>query len=977
MAGLVFSLLGPLQILLDGRPLTDFVYAKARALLIYLAVEADRPHSRDELVGLLWPELGETAARNNLRQALADLRRVLGEEQARPERSRRFLFVTREAIQFNSAADYSADVAAFSRTMQACARHRHRHVDRCPVCLAHMAEALALYRGDFLAGFAVGGAAPLEDWITAKREIMHRQAADACEHLAHHHERNGRYAEARVAVEQLLALEPWREEAHYDLMRLYSLSGQRSAALAQYATCCKQLRRELGVEPTARTTALYERLRRGESAPLPQAAAPERPGGTLPALPTPLVGRQTELAQLGDLLADPARRLITLSGPGGIGKTSLAVAAAAQHAEAFLDGAVFVDLAGVTQARSLPDVILAALGAPLTGRQSPGQVLRAYLRDLEMLVVLDNYEQLLPDVETLTDLLRYAPGVTWLVTSRERLAMHSEHLVEVMGLNYPQALQTPQTPQTLASHRAVPEQEPTEYAAVQLFLQRVQQTQPHFAPTAQAMAAIVRICRLTEGMPLALELAAVSTRVQSCTAIAAALESGQAHLAAHLRDLPQRHLSIHAAFEHSWRLLGAKEQRVLRALATFRGGFSAEAAQAVAEATPRILSSLIDKSLVYCQGEAGAAARYGMHELLRQYAEEKLAGAGEQAAAQYSHLLFFTGLAEEAEPKLRTDEQRHWLERLEREHDNLRAALEAALTHGWYEMAARLGGALGRFWFIRAHVHEALGFLEAVCSSPPFTTETPPFRAAAKACNSAGWMVFLQGNYAQAAEKFARGLSLAEHFGDQAATADALRGLALQALNQQDRMRAQELAQQSLAVASSAGEAWRAGAALNVLGDLARAGGAYGAAADLFAESRLQLEKAGDSNLLLIVQCNAAWVAHALGQDGHALALHQQVLRLAYSMGAVRAATHALAGVAGIRVHSLRDEGVTEAVRLLGAAEAIRTRANILLELTDRADNDACLALARSRLGEGAYLSAWAEGQALTLAEAVDCALLD
>lgn len=967
MAGLELSLLGPLQILLGGQPLAHFTYAKARALLVYLAVEMDRPHSRDELVGLLWPDLPETKARNNLRQALADLRQVLGDESELPPRTPPYVLVSRDTIQFNAASSYSLDVAAFSQEMDACAHHRHRHIERCPICLHHMEQALVYYRGDFLTGFTVGNAGPLEEWITSRRELLHQQAMNAYEHLAHFYERRGRYNEARNYVQRQLALEPWREEAHYQLMRLYSLSGQRSAALVQYAACRKLLDRELGVEPSTATTALYERLRNGQTASVLQANSPRRPSTPLPVLPVQLVGRDNELAELADLLADPACRLITLTGPGGIGKTSLALAAAVQQAETFRDGSVFVDLSGATDARFLPDAILTALGAPATGQQSPRQQLRACLRDMEVLILLDNYESLLPDVEILTDLLRYAPAVTWLVTSRERLAVQGENLLVLAGLSHP-----PANPPSRLPEPAPP---PTEYAAVQLFLQRVQQTQHHFAATAQDMAAIVQISRVTEGMPLALELAAAAVRVHSCTTVAAALARGQARLATNLRDLPERHFSIYATFEHSWRLLLPEEQRVFRTLSAFRSGFVFNAAQMVASASSSILASLLDKSLIYCQHEASGNTRYGMHELLRQYAEEKLGDAGELEAAHHRHLHYFTQLAEEAEPLLKTAEQGQWLDQLEREHDNLLVALERALARHWYETAARLAGALSRFWFIRAHVHKGLALLELICAATPTGDVDVPSGAFAKACNSAGWLTFLQGKYAQASEKFALGLRLAQSTGNARAAADALRGLALQALNQQNRTVAQSLAQQSLAIAREANNLWQIGAALNVLGDLARAAGDYQAAAAFFAESQVMLRQVGDNSLLLIVECNAGWTALALGEDQRALALHQHVVRLAYAMGAVRTVCHALDGVASILVRSPLKPQATRAARLLGAAEAVRERANILLELIDLSDYEICLAMAQARLGDEAFAAAWAAGQTLTIEQAVDEAL--
>lgn len=431
MARLSLALLGPMQITLDGQPAGGFAYNKARALLAYLAVEAGRPHLRDTLAALLWPELPDEAARHNLRQALANLRTVLGDASTTPP----FLLITRDTIQLNLRDSNSLDCSTFAALLRECEKHAHRHPERCRSCAARLEQAVSLYQGDFLAGFSVGDSAPFEEWLLRKRERLHQNALGALMRLAVFHERRGNHNQARACAQRQIELEPWREEAHRQLIRLLAHGGQRSSALAQYESCRRVLARDLGIEPEAATTALYEQIRDG--GPRTEMRGPEADQtrhAQLPTASTPLIGRENDLAELGALLENPACRLITIVGPGGIGKTRLALAAAAEQAEIFTDGAAFVPLQPISSAAFLAPAILSALNIQPQGQREPHEHVLAYLRDKELLLVLDNFEHLLaPELSDgadgaalLADILRRAPGVAFLVTSRERLAMSAD-----------------------------------------------------------------------------------------------------------------------------------------------------------------------------------------------------------------------------------------------------------------------------------------------------------------------------------------------------------------------------------------------------------------------------------------------------------------------------------------------------------------------------------------------------------------------
>ncbi len=427
MAHLTISLLGPLQVSLDGQAVGGFAYNKARALLAYLVVEADRTHQRDTLVGLLWPEMTDAAARTNLRQVLTSLRDTIGSgDPAAP-----FLITTRDTLQFNPASDYTLDVTRFVALLDACARHQHRHVSRCPACAARLEEAVALYRGDFLAELSSVDSAPFEEWLVLKREALHQRAVEALANLARYHERWGDAARARQLLTRQIELEPWDETAHAHLMRLLAQAGQRSAALAQYETCRRILVEQFGVKPSASTKQLYEQIRDG----LEPAAVSVTRSLDLPIAATRLIGRDAEVSDLTELLADPARRLITLVGPGGVGKTRLAVAALTANAPAFADGAAFVNLASLNSSDLLAATLLGALGLSIEPPTTPEQQLIDHLRGRELLLVLDNFEHLLTGVDLIIRILQQTTKVTLLITSRERLALQAEQVFELDGLS--------------------------------------------------------------------------------------------------------------------------------------------------------------------------------------------------------------------------------------------------------------------------------------------------------------------------------------------------------------------------------------------------------------------------------------------------------------------------------------------------------------------------------------------------------------
>ncbi|MEZ4540950.1 MAG: BTAD domain-containing putative transcriptional regulator [Chloroflexota bacterium] len=660
MPRLALSFLGQFQASAGDRTITNFATDKVRALLAYLAVEADRPHRRDTLAALLWPGWDDSGARSNLRLALHRLREAL--DAVEPTLSDELFGVTRETVQIHGRA-VEVDVARFEALLEMCELHPHRLLHLCPSCLEQLGEAAALYSGELLAGLSIGDAPGFEQWELTRREELGRRVLGLLYRLADAFEQLGEYGRGLLFAHRQLALDPYREEAHRQVIRFYTLQGERAAALAHFERVRQLLAVELGVEPDPATVALIEQVRTGGLAGLTRSSANGHEGRPLlhhfPAQFTPFHGRAAEIAQLVSRLIDrpdvSTERLHTIVAPGGMGKTRLAIAAAEALAErpGFSDGIYFLPLARVASADLLPSALATALNINMGGAVDPVDQLAGFLRPMRALLVVDNFEHLLDGVDTILRLLEEAPGLWCLVTSREALNVRGESRFVLGGLD--------------------------DAAAEALFTGAAARVRPGYEPGPADREAIRAIGRDVGGMPLAIELAATWVRLMDVPAIAARIRADIDFLTTTLRDLPARQRSMRAVFDYMWATLSPPEREALARLSVLCGPFRLDAAEAVGGASPEVLAALLDQSLLATRG----GGRFEVHELLRQYAAGHLAfDPDHEAAARARHAAYYLALLARHGETLGRPGSKEALAALLRNLDNVRTAWEWAVVNG-------------------------------------------------------------------------------------------------------------------------------------------------------------------------------------------------------------------------------------------------------------------------------------------------------
>ncbi|HLL02346.1 MAG TPA: BTAD domain-containing putative transcriptional regulator [Myxococcaceae bacterium] len=945
MSQLALHLFGSPHLTADGKP-QQVVRRKLIALLAYMAL-SNRPHGRAELAALLWPDLNEQKGLAVLRSTLWEGSQLLGKD---------WLEADRKTVRILPGAGFWADVTRFEQLLEEARSSASRKEPRANV-LALLSEAAPLYRGPFLEGFYLRDADAFDEWRDLQAERLRTRMTEALEQLIQLQSEQGTPTQAISWARQLLAIEPTSEPAHRHLMRLYAQSGQRAKALEQYESCVRLLSEQLAVTPQEETRRLQEAIR-ANTLPL-QAPAPAQGSSSLtmpPEIPAPttaFLGRDKELALISQRLEAPDCRMLTLVGPGGVGKTSLAIEAARAYAVRHGGGACLASLAGVDAPGLLASAIADALALPASPSDTPEALeaqLLEHLRSRSLLLVLDNFEHLLESSQLVARLLARAPGLRLLVTSRERLNLRGEWELALEGL-------------------------PAEGGeAVELFVRAATQADASFSLTPDGEAYVRRICQRLGGMPLGLELAAAWVRLMPLEEIASRIEEDLDFLVAP-RDAPERQRGMRATFMYSWKLLSAEEQGALRRLSVFRGGFTQPAAREVAGASLELLAALMRKFLV----RRTTAGRHVLHELIRQYAAEQLQAVPEEhQRAHRLHASWYAALLQQCQPALESPSSRAALGTLEPELDNLRAAWWHTVEQGLYEvlqqaldgfclvhelrghraelsealrraitrvrqepssrapdtrerrlLLGRLLTRLGRLCLEGETQGEAAGLL---AESQSLLSELDVPQELRLTLDTAGRLALLQGNHTAAQWCFRGSLAISKNLEDRRGVAHSLSELAAVAMSSAEPEAARQLLEKSLEAFRALGDGRNVATGLGRLGYLLAQEGELEGAERAYHEGLRLLEELDEPHR----------TAELLGSMAHVLCLREELdgaqrcgerqLRIARELEHPELQARALHGLG--RVAQRRKDGV-QARRLFEEGLAIFRKLNARRGITE------------------------------------------
>ncbi|HEX2913741.1 MAG TPA: BTAD domain-containing putative transcriptional regulator [Chloroflexia bacterium] len=920
---------------------------KAAAIVKLLALAKNHCLLKEYLVETLWPGVSPAAAASNFRYALHKARKALiavspdHHQYLRSDQDRLFLAVegpVRVDVEVFEAALAAAQVSADPQSYRV---------------------ALTLYTGPLLPQDLY------EDWTEPHRAQLRQAFTNASLELSKLYEKRSEFQLAITALERLAAEEPLQEEITFRLMRLYAAIGQPGFAIEKYQKLAEALREELDLEPSESLNKLYLQIR-DTAAVLPLISNKAKTSflvkGNLPAPLTSFIGREVETAEVSRLLSE--HRLVTITGMGGSGKTSLALAVAREVASNYPGGAWLVELASLADPGLVAQRVVTSLGLKLSSDSRADDTLAEALNSSQLLVVLDNCEHLLEECARLADfLLKNCPGLRMLATSREGLGVAGEQNYSLPLLPIPLAGET----NDLERVRG--------FASIRLFVERARERKLFFELNRETVRSVVRICQKLEGIPLAIELAAARVGILSIEQIAAFMDESLHLLKTYRKEVPDRQATLRGAIDWSYHQLKEEEQAVFRALAVFSGGACLEGVSTLYGPKSRhkleiidILSRLAQKSLILVDTEA-REARYRQLEVIRQYGRELLVTCGELEFLQELHASYYLKLVEQAEAELTGAHQSEWLAKLETEIDNLRTALEWGVENR-PEVALRIGAALRRFWWAQGYISEGVAWLERGLAAASLKATSPRSRAAALV--TAGALLSKKSSYPRAITMLEEALAIFRDQGDDDGAAVALGNLGM-ALGRQSKLdEAREVMQECLALDRRRSDHWGVAYDLSTLGDLAYYKRNPGEAQDYYREAGELYRELGDRQSYLLCQANLAEVARLLGDFEHALKQHASVLEaLQESENNI-----IIPGLLQPVAHLYLDMGNPDhSVLLLSSSETLREQGGISLDVDARVEFDEIKKLARLRLEPEVFRKHWEQGQAMSGGQVVDYTL--
>lgn len=990
------ELFGGLQAHSGDHTITRFQTYKTGALLAYLAYFRGRRHSREELINLLWPDVEPTASRNRLSQALVWLRPRL--EPTKADRNT-VLITDRNYVSLNSDT-VNTDVAQLENAMQTASNTApHEQIET-------LRSALDLYRGELLSGF-------YEDWIFLERRHYAQIHLVALRRLTSLYEEIQEIDRALDYARRALTADPLMEEVHRDLIRLLARSGQPSAALRQYHELEKILAEKFGEIPSAETHLLIERIRQ-DTSKHPRAISNER--RAIPSkIPVPLTrffGRREELAQAQKFLVSDQKRLVTLIGPGGCGKTRLAIEIVSRLKDSYKGDIWFVPLVDIQDAQRIPYAIADIIRAPAPSLLPVQEQVIEWLAWRPSLIVLDNLEHLVEGAAPLIhELLERVPHLIIIATSRQCVGVDGEQEIPVQPLPLPTDLPTNDTTKPVDLESLM------RYESVQLFVDRAQAVHPSFRLDAHNAQVIAHLCHRLEGVPLATELCAAWAQTLTPSQMLEELTRPFDLLVSRRREVPVRHRSLRNAIEYSYCQLSPKQQRFFNGLSVFRNGWTLEAAEVIClepgDGDPRnrktqtldLLTGLRERSLVIVE-EVGNVMRFRMLETLREFASEQQATtASDPLSSRRRHALYFMQLAESAEPYLVGPEQLDYINRLSVEHDNLRAALAWTIETGEAEIGLRLAGALTFFWDAGGFLGEGQHWLTQVLRLPHPNADTRETRLMrAKALTARGNLARNQGNFPGVDAAMQEALAIWRECESEKGTAEALQILATIAYSHDDSKTARKYLHEGLVLARRLQDRLLMALTLHNLGNIALANCQWKKAFSYYTESLALYRAKGNGSRSARILNNLGLVARYQSEYKTALTIFHEAMetcrelsdRSGMAMTSLNLATvHRLeghftsagsfldeaaryaveAGEQRLLPWCIRERGYLfcaqgdyeRGIRLISAAESQRRAMGITFKPADPLELEQILSLARVALGEERCRGLWAVGSSLSL----------